>query len=186
VTEDLADQPDGQLVALSLAGRQVAFAELVRRHKAGLHRLVARIVGDEDEALDVVQETFVAAHQALRSYDTARPMRGWLSRIAINKARDWHRRKAARRFISMFLPLDHVLDAVDETPSAETLAADRQELTNLSAALAQLPANLRETWVLRTIAGLTQAETAEILGVSEKAVETRLYRARQKLTAILA
>jgi len=186
VTEVLADQPDGQLVALSLAGRQVAFAELVRRYKGGLHRLVARIVGDEDEALDVVQETFVAAHQALANYDAARPLSAWLSRIAINKARDWRRRKAARRFISMFLPLEHVLDAVDETPSAETQTSDRQELTNLSRALARLPANLRETLILRTVEGLTQAETAQILGVSEKAVETRLYRARQKLTAILA
>jgi RNA polymerase sigma-70 factor (ECF subfamily) len=181
VTDPFADRSDGELAALCLAGRQAAFAEIVRRHKEPLHRLVARIIGDDHEALDIVQEAFVSAHGALRSYDMARPMRAWLSRIAINKARDWRRRRAVRRLISVILPIDHTTNAVDETPSVETRAADRQELESVAAAIAALPGNLRETLVLRTIEGLSQAETAETLGVSEKAVETRLYRARQKL-----
>jgi RNA polymerase sigma-70 factor (ECF subfamily) len=181
VTGALADRTDGELAALTLAGHQLAFAEIVRRHKEPLHRLVARITGDDDEALDIVQETFVAAHRALRSYDMARPMRAWLSRIAINKARDWRRRRAVRRLIAVVLPIDHVADAADVTPSIETLTADRQELRRVAAAIALLPGNLRETLVLRTIEGLSQAETGETLGISEKAVETRLYRARQKL-----
>jgi RNA polymerase sigma-70 factor (ECF subfamily) len=59
-------------------------------------------------------------------------------------------------------------------------------LRQVTAAIAELPGNLRETLVLRTIEGLSQAETAETLGISEKAVETRLYRARQRLTASLS
>lgn len=181
MTDPLADRSDGELAALCLAGRQAAFAEIVRRHKEPLHRLVARIIGDDNEALDIVQEAFVSAHRALRSYDMARPMRAWLSRIAINKARDWRRRRTVRRLISVILPIDHATNAIDETPSVETRAADRQELEHVASAIAALPGNLRETLVLRTIEGLSQAETAETLGVSEKAVETRLYRARQKL-----
>ena len=181
MTDALADRTDGELAALCLSGRQLAFAEIVRRHKEPLHRLVARMIGDEDEALDIVQEALVSAHRALRSYDMARPMRAWLSRIAINKARDWRRRRAVRRLISVILPIDHVAKAADETPSVETRASDRQELNRVAAAIAALPGSLRETLVLRTIEGLSQAETAETLGVSEKAVETRLYRARQKL-----
>ena len=181
MTDTLADRTDDELAALSLAGRQLAFAEIVHRHKEPLHRLVARIIGDDDEALDIVQESFVAAHRALASYDMTRPMRAWLSRIAINKARDWQRRRAVRRWISVILPTNHAIDASDETPSAETHAADRQELASATAAIAALPLKLRETLVLRTIEGLSQSETAQVLGISEKAVETRLYRARQRL-----
>lgn len=164
-----------------MAGQQSAFAEIVRRHKEPLHRLVARIIGDDEEAVDIVQEAFVSAHRALRNYDLARPMRPWLSRIAINKARDWRRRRAVRRLIAVILPIDHAAETVDETPSIETLAADRQELDHVATAIAALPGKLRETLVLRTIEGLSQTETAETLGISEKAVETRLYRARQRL-----
>lgn len=181
MTDTLADRTDGELAALSLAGRQSAFAEIVRRHKEPLHRLVARIIGDDDEALDVVQEAFVAAHRALAAYDMVRPMRAWLSRIAINKARDWRRRRAVRRMISAILPIGHALEAADEAPSIETATADREDLRRVTTAITALPANLRETLVLRTIEGLSQADTALTLGISEKAVETRLYRARQKL-----
>jgi RNA polymerase sigma-70 factor (ECF subfamily) len=181
VNDTLADRTDGELAALSLAGRHSAFAEIVHRHKEPLHRLVARIIGDDDEALDIVQEAFVAAYRALASYDMGRPMRAWLSRIAINKARDWRRRRAVRRLIWTILPLDRPSDATDETPSVETVAGAREELNRVAVAIATLPSNLRETLVLRTIEGLSQAETAETLGISEKAVETRLYRARQKL-----
>ena len=175
------DRTDGELAALSIAGEQAAFAEIVRRNKQPLHRLVARIIGDDDEALDVVQDAFVSAHRALRSYDPARPMRAWLSRIAINKARDWRRRRAVRRLVSAILPIGRAEQEADETPSIETLTGDRQELSTVAAAIAALPGNLRETLVLRTIEGLSQAETAETLGVSEKAVETRLRRARLNL-----
>lgn len=186
MSEAYADRSDGDLAALSLAGEQAAFAEVVRRHKEPLHRLVARIIGDEDEALDIVQEAFVSAHRALRNYDPSRPMRAWLSRIAINKARDWRRRRAVRRMISAVLPISDAGHAADDTPSAETVVSDRQELAGVAVAIAGLPSNLRETLVLRTIEGLSQAEVAETLGVSEKAVETRLYRARLKLSERVA
>lgn len=186
MNEGLADRTDGELVALALGGRQAAFAEIVSRHKQPLHRLIARIINDEDEALDILQDVFVAAHGSLRRFDMARPMRAWLARIAINKARDWHRRRAVRRLISAVLPLEHVTEIADKQPAIDAAAADREELRLVSAAIANLPANLRETLILRAVEGMTQAETAETLGISEKAVETRLYRARQRLAAGIA
>ena len=186
MNDGLADRTDGELVALALGGRRAAFAEIVSRHKQPLHRLIARIIGDDDEALDVLQDVFVAAHGSLRRFDLARPMRAWLARIAINKARDWRRRRAVRRLISAVLPIEHASNVADEQPAIDTLAADRQELRLVSAAIAGLPANLRETLILRTIEGMTQAEAADALGISEKAVETRLYRARQRLTVEIA
>jgi RNA polymerase sigma-70 factor (ECF subfamily) len=73
----------------------------------------------------------------------------------------------------------------DAVPDAEAQVANRQELDRVMAAIAELPARLKEVLVLRTIEGLSQTETAGIIGVSEKAVETRLYRARAKLAEIL-
>ena len=181
MSDGFGERSDGDLAALSLTGQQAAFSALVRRHKEPLHRLVARLIGDDDEALDLVQEAFVAAHRALGSYDPSRPMRAWLSRIAINKARDWRRRRAVRRLISAVLPMSATDHTADEAPSAETVAIARQELAGVAAAIAALPSGLRETLVLRTIEGLSQAEVAQTLGVSEKTVETRLYRARLKL-----
>lgn len=185
MTDSHVGRTEGELAALAIAGCQAAFAEIVRRHKQPLHRLVAGLIGDEDEALDIVQEAFVAAHGSLRRFDRTRPMRAWLARIAINKARDWRRRRAVRRLISAILPIEHAVEVPDHMPGIDTIAADREELRRVSAAIAALPGNLRETLVLRTIEGLSQAETAEALGISDKAVETRLYRARLRLTAAL-
>jgi RNA polymerase sigma-70 factor (ECF subfamily) len=112
-------------------------------------------------------------------------MRAWLARIAINKCRDWRRRRAVRRLISFILPIDHAVETPDKAALADVVAADREEMVHVTNAIAMLPVNLRATLVLRTIDGLTQAETAEVLGVSEKTVETRLYRARARLSELV-
>jgi RNA polymerase sigma-70 factor (ECF subfamily) len=173
---------DGELAALSIAGRQAAFTEIMHRHRQPVFRLARAFIGDPDEALDLVQETFVAAHQALPRYDGERSMRAWLSTIVINKCRDWARKRAVRRFLSFVMPTDGQAEAVmDDQVAIDDAAADRQELGRVTRAISTLPMNLKEALVLRTIEGLSQAETAEILSISEKAVETRLYRARARL-----
>lgn len=173
---------DGELATLSIAGRQAAFAEIMRRYRQPVFRLARACVGEPDEALDLVQETFVAAHQALPRYDTQRAMKAWLSTIAINKCRDWARKRAVRRFLSFGFAMEDQADILpDNAVAIDDSAADRQELDRVTRAISTLPANLKEPLVLRTIEGLSQAETAEVLGISQKAVETRLYRARARL-----
>ncbi|MEP9402075.1 RNA polymerase sigma factor [Sphingomonas sp. VNH70] len=179
-----ADHSDGELARRAHAGDAAAFAEIVRRYKQPLHRTVARLTGDEDEAVDIVQDAFIAAHASIARFDAARSMRTWLTRIAVNKARDWRRRRIVRRFVSAILP-DTAVEVPDDMPAIDDAAADRAELRRVEAAIARLPATLREVLVLRTIDGLTQAEVGEALGVSDKTVETRLYRARAKLRADL-
>jgi RNA polymerase sigma-70 factor (ECF subfamily) len=182
VSFDWTSLTDGELATLSIAGRQAAFAEIMRRYRQPVFRLARACTGEPDEALDLVQETFVAAHQALSRYDAQRSMKAWLSTIAINKCRDWGRKRTVRRFLSFTLPIDGQAEAVvDEEPAADAAASDRQELDRVTRAIATLPMNLKEVLVLRTIEGLSQAETAEVLGVSQKAIETRLYRARARL-----
>lgn len=182
MTLDLASLTDGELAALSIGGRAAAFAELLKRHRDAIYRIVAASIGDPEEALDLVQETFVSAHAALRRYDPARPMRAWLTAIALNKCRDWARRRAVRRLFAFALPLDDAAERIaEDRPGHDVEIADREALAEAARAIAALPASLREVLVLRTIEGLSQAEAAAVLEVSEKAVETRLRRARLRL-----
>lgn len=183
MTLALGDCSDGELAALALAGRQAAYRELLGRHREPVFRLVRGSIGDGDAALDVTQETFIAAFAALKSYDGTRSFKTWLSRIAINKCRDWARRRAVRRFFSFALPLEAAATVADESIPADRQLADRIELARVRGAITKLPPAIREPLILHAIEGLTQAETAEILGISEKAVETRIYRARKTLQA---
>lgn len=185
MTLNLPDCTDGELAALALAGRQAAFAELLARHRAWIYRLVRSHIGDGEEAVDVTQSSFIAAFAALNRYDPDRPFRAWLSRIAINKCHDWRRRRSVRKFFSFAFPLDEARDVEDEAPTADRAAGAEAELARTLKAIATLPNNLKEPLILRAIEERSEAETAEILGISQKAVETRLYRARLRLNEIL-
>jgi RNA polymerase sigma-70 factor (ECF subfamily) len=182
VSSDYDALGDGDLVALCLGGRQAAYGVLVARHKQPLYRLILAHVRDADEALDLVQETFVAAHMALRRFDQQRSLRAWLSRIAINKCRDWARRRRVRQWFSRFTPIEDGNDVADETADTEGAAIGRDLLRRTLDDIDRLPTTLRQPLLLCTVDELSQAEAAEALGVSVKAIETRLRRAR----AILA
>ena len=182
---DLAACTDGELAALALGGRQAAYRALMDRHRGAAYRLARHHCGDDDAALDVTQQSFIAAFAALKRYDTTRPFQHWLTRIVINKAHDWARRRKVRQFFSFAVPLEEAQGVAEQAPDAEHQVADREELARTMAAVAKLPGRLKEVLVLRTIEGMSQAEAAGVLGVSEKTIETRLYRARAKLTEIL-
>lgn len=181
MTLDLSSLSDGELAGLSIAGRQQAFAELLRRHREPVYRIVVGNIADPDEALDLVQETFVSAHRALRRYDPERPMSAWLSRIALNKCRDWLRRRKVRRFLGL-VPDAEAPDVAADQPTPDRQASDRQELDRVAREIADLPSSLREPLVLHVLEGMSQADTGTILSISEKAVETRLRRARIRLS----
>ena len=173
---------DGALAGRAAAGDEPAVGQLMRRHKAPLFRLLRRLAGNDEDALDLVQESFVAAWRSLGSYDPARPFEAWLRRIAINKARDRGRRNAVRRFVAALLPgLGDTGVIADPSPSPETVASDKQALRRLDAAITALPASLKEPLVLTAIDGMSQFAAGELLGISEKAVETRVRRARAAL-----
>lgn len=175
------ERSDPELAALALAGQQSAYGELMRRHRDAVFRLARGHAGDAAEALDITQETFISAFAALARYDGARPFRLWIARIAINKCHDWARRRAVRRFFTFARPMEEAGVVADSAPTPEEAAHSQAELRRINAAIAGLPGNLKDVLVLRAIEGASQAEAAHILGISEKAVETRLYRARNKL-----
>lgn len=182
---DLAACSDGELAALALGGRQTAYTELMQRHRGAVFRLLRSHTGDVDAAIDLTQQSFIAAFHALARYDRSRPFQLWIARIAINKARDWARRRSVRRLFTFARPIEDATDVPDPTTSLDDALADRRELDRTMAAIGDLPGGLKETLVLRTIEGLSQAETASVLGISQKAVETRLYRARLRLEKLL-
>ncbi|WP_369805457.1 RNA polymerase sigma factor [Sphingobium sp. EM0848] len=177
----LTDRSDAELAGLALAGQESAYGELMRRHRDGVFRLARGHVGDATEALDITQEAFISAFAALARYDGGRPFRLWIARIAINKCHDWARRRAVRRFFTFARPIEEAGAVADAGPTPEEVVQSRAELERIDAAIAALPVNLRDVLLLRAIEEMSQAETAQILGISEKAVETRLYRARNKL-----
>ena len=185
MTVDLSGCDDQEIVNLAIAGQQQAHRELMRRYQEPVFRLINNNIRDQHEALDLLQETFVSAFGALKRYDQSRSFKIWVSRIALNKCRDWARRRAVRSFFSFARPIEAAEDYESDTPDAFSQAVGKAELLSVEKAMAQLPHNLREILVLRGVEELSQTEAAAVLGISEKAVETRLYRARAQLKKLL-
>ncbi len=178
---------DAELAAKALGGEGRAFTQLMRRHKDGLYRFVRRYVGDADTAYEVVQEAFVAAWSNLARYDRVRPFGTWIKTIALNKCRDRARREMVRRLVFGSRPDDETLlpEAPDETPGAEEQLIAAQRRAALDRAIAALPVKLKEPLILTVFEEMPQQQAAEILGVTIKTIETRVYRARRALAASL-
>ncbi len=178
---------DAVLAGRAAAGDEPAFAELVRRHREPLYRLLRRYTGDADEAYEAAHEAFIAAWIAIRRYDPQRPFLAWLRTIAINKARDRGRRLAFRRVLFGADGLDGsgALAEPDPARSADEAVMERQDMAILDRAIAGLPAALKAPLLLTAFDGWSQQEAGEILGVSAKTVETRVYRARKILARTL-
>jgi RNA polymerase sigma-70 factor (ECF subfamily) len=179
-------EPDAELVRRARAGEQRAFSLLMVRHKHWVWRFVRRYVGDADEAYDVTQDAFVAAMSNLHRYDPERPFEAWLRRIALNKCRDRARREAVRRAFGLSRRGPEETEAVaDDAPGAEENLAAASAMKALDQAIAALPPSLKEPLVLTALEGLSQKEAGDVLGLSAKAVEVRVYRAKRQLAEML-
>lgn len=178
---------DEALAARAAGGDERAFGELVRRHKEPLYRLMRRYTGNPDQAYEAAHEAFIAAWRALGRYDPNRSFIAWLRTIAFNKARDLARRRMVHRFLlgSDALEEEGAAIAAEEGSDAESQLAAQEEMRALDRAIARLPGKLKEALVLTAFDGCSQKEAGDILGVSEKTVETRVYRARKILAVTL-
>lgn len=177
---------DGELVTLALNGAQSAFSHLVHRHAPHLRRVVARRLRDPDDVLDVIQDTHLAVWRALQSYDAGRPFEAWLTSIALNKCKDWVRRRIVRFGAVAQIQADRARDGAEmEERSAESLAIEEETLRDLEQALGRLPPKLREPLILTALLELSQAAAAQELRATRKAVEMRVRRARQRLQQTL-
>jgi len=172
------------------AGDRSACAECVRAYATDLYNLILRIVHDPDDAEDVLQETFLHALKAIGQFEERARLSTWLYRIAYNTA--LMRVRQRRHSTSS---LDELLEQDDEGTSlalpGEEKAPEEVILSGelrmvLEKAIGELPQTLRVVFVLRDINQLSTAETAQVLGLSEEAVKSRLLRARQALRQRLA
>ncbi len=176
---------DEALAARAARGDRAAFNALVNRHKEPLYRFIRRYVGQADDAYDILQDAFVAAWTALPRYDPNRPFAAWLHRIALNKCRDFGRRQAVRRALLRIVAVEpqNVSLSDAEVMDAETQASNK--LRRLNRAVADLPARYKEPLLLTLMEGRSHDEAAHFLGISSKAVEMRIYRARQLLRKVM-
>ena len=185
-----SEAPDQADMARLVEGRDDALNPLMERHGARLFHYLIRVLQDEAEAADLAQETFVRVYQNRARFDPDRKFSTWLYAIATNLARDRLRWLARHPQVSIEsrddddAGLKNVLPANQPTPP-ETLEAEERAAA-VRRALAELPEELRLPLVLAEYEERSHAEIAAVLDCSAKAVEMRLYRARQQLRAKLA
>ena len=184
---DQADDPtDAQLVARSLARDHEAFGRLIDRHASAIVNLAYRMVGNQAEAEDLAQESFLAAFKALPTFRADAKFSTWLYRIASNKCKDWLRVKRPGQG-QYDVDADEQLDlhaAEGRTP--EDLLSQQQVAKELNQAIQRLPPLYREAFVLKHIEGLSYEEMEDILGVSGDTLKMRVYKGRVQLSRELA
>jgi RNA polymerase sigma-70 factor (ECF subfamily) len=168
------------MMAALAAGDRQAMVPLIRRFGPGLRRFLAGILTAPHEAEDLAQDTFLRVWAAAGRYDPALAAPAtWIYRIALRLAIDRNRRQGFRRFLG----LDSAPEPEDEAAGAEAHLAGRQRLALARQGLAALPDRQRRALLLRAVAGMTNAEIAATLDISEGAVEQLLVRARAGLRA---
>jgi RNA polymerase sigma-70 factor (ECF subfamily) len=189
-----ADESDEALAARAAAGDGPAFDALVTRFQARVYRLACRLTGDDAEANDVLQETFLSAYRALPSFRGEARFSTWLYRIATNAALMQRRARARRPVESLEACLPRFdADGVHDAEPGDLAAAgrvdellDQKRLAEKArAGLERLPEIYRAAFVLRDLEELTTAEVAEALGIEPAAVRQRVHRARLMLRGYL-
>ena len=172
-----SEPTDHEYVRLSQAGDRSAFGRLVRRYQDRVYRFIVRMVNSHDEALELTQDAFINAWQALPQWRPEAEFRTWLFRIASNAATDCLRRRNAVGFVA----LTEDYDAPGEGPGPEAQLQTKQSLAALESALGRLPPDQREIVLLREIEEMSYGEISAALGINEGTVKSRLARAREAL-----
>ena len=169
---------DEELVSRSMGGDSESFNQLIKRWERPIYALAYRTIGREDDARDVVQETFLRAFRGLSGFKGQAKFSSWLYRITLNLCRDWMRRQRRAPVIATPDGVD-LVELAGESANVETAdaAVGRRELSRLVArAMTALPEEQRAAIVLKEYHGLTFQEIADLLGCPLSTVKTRLYQ----------
>jgi RNA polymerase sigma-70 factor (ECF subfamily) len=172
------------------AGDRAEFARLVETYSGVIYRLAVKMLANEQDAEDVLQETFIKAYNHLSDFSGRSKLSTWLYRIASNEAL-MLLRKRKQVPLSIEEPVEFMEDEQEPMqikdwcclPEPELMSAEARQY--LDEALEDLPPSMRVVFLLREIEGLSTRETSEILELSESAVKTRLSRARMRLRDLL-
>ncbi|MEO6529058.1 MAG: RNA polymerase sigma factor [Gemmatimonadaceae bacterium] len=175
----VAAERDGALVARARAGDSAAFDTLVRTYMEQAFRVAYRVVGHREDAEDLVQEAFMAAHQYLDSFEAGRPFGPWLIRIVLNRGSNLRRSRTRRS-------TEPEVDGISTAPSA-LLESERSDTgTILQGALATLSERQRMIVTLFDVDGLTSTEIGEMMDLAPGTVRWHLHEARQHLRGVLS
>ena len=179
---------DEELVTRSMGGDLDSFNQLVLRWERPIYALAYRVIGREEDARDVCQETFLRAFRALKGFKGQAKFSSWLYRIALNLCRDWIRRERRQPIAQAPEGVDIIELAGESTPSEsiEDLVARREIGRAVARAMAELPDEQRTAIILKEYHGLTFQEIAEMLDCPLSTVKTRLYQGLSVLRRQLA
>jgi RNA polymerase sigma-70 factor (ECF subfamily) len=169
---------DEELVARSRGGDLDSFNQLVLRWERPIYALAYRVIGREEEARDVAQETFLRAFRALSGFKGQSKFSSWLYRITLNLCRDWIRRERRTRVTQAPEGVDLVELAGEAAPaeSVEDLVARKELGRAVAKAMSSLPEEQRTAIILKEYHGLTFQEIADLLDCPLSTVKTRLYQ----------
>jgi RNA polymerase sigma-70 factor (ECF subfamily) len=173
---------DEEVIRRIRAGEPELFEILMRRYNQRLYRVARSIVKNEAEAEDVMQQAYVNAYAHLDQFAERARFSTWLTRIAVHEALGRLRRRRRVQEVDVSSETEGTgatLTSGEPSPEQQALAAELRLL--LEGAVDALPRTARSAFVLREVEGLSTAEAAECLGVSEDVVKTRLHRARLQL-----
>jgi RNA polymerase sigma-70 factor (ECF subfamily) len=186
-----ADGQDASDMAQLAAGHDVALNNLMERHAPRLFNYLLRALQNEEDAADLAQETFARVHQNRAAFDARHKFSTWLYAIASNLVRDRYRWRKRHPQVSLNAPNESTGDemgdyipATTAQPNETALAGERAEAVRR--AVAALPEELRLPLILAEYEEKSYAEIAVALHCSVKAVDMRIYRARQQLRTALA
>ena len=162
-----------------------AFEELVNRYQGPIYNLCFRMVGNAEDAADMTQEAFIKAWKNLDSFQFEAAFSTWLYRLASNCCLDFLRSKKRRPTISLVTTNDEdeeqTVDVEDNAPGPEEQLLSGEDREILRKALAEIDLEQRQILTLRVVNDLSYGEIAEILGIKEGTVKSRLSRARENL-----
>ena len=169
---------DEDLVARSRGGDVDSFNQLILRWERPIYALAYRVIGREEDARDVCQETFLRAFRALPGFKGQAKFSSWLYRIALNLCRDWVRRKRRSPLVEVLDGVDPVDLAAEREPAAsvEEIVSRRELSAAVEEAMALLPEEQRTAIILKEYHGMTFQEIADLQGCPLSTVKTRLYQ----------
>jgi RNA polymerase sigma-70 factor, ECF subfamily len=174
--------PMAHLISRAQLGDVTAFDEIIISHQRKVITLAWRLLGNQDDARDAAQETFLRVYRHLNKFDPTRDFSGWLYRIAINVCRDFARRRNRRKHASLEAEVEAGnLPEPASRDNTEAAAVHAQEKAMIARALATLTAKERAAIVLRDMEGLPTEEVARILGSSPVTVRSQICSARKKI-----
>ena len=183
-TKKFEELSDNNLIEIIRKKNQERYSEIVERYQTKLFVYIYRLVGNKEEAEDLLQDVFVKAYKNLNSYDTSRKFSSWIYRIAHNESVNYIKRKSLKKFISFetITSSKDKLDSSSEEEGADKVWLRKEVGKEVSEAIKKLPFKYRQVLTLRYYSDQSYEEIAEILGRPVNTVGTLINRAKKKLS----